>query len=113
VIVREFVVAEGCERDFALVFGPGGIWCELLRPRSDGYLGSELQLGSLADRRYRLFDYWKSHRDFELFREGYQDDVEQFRKWLANKDLVRKETLLGSFYGGPSDFDEGTDFVST
>jgi heme-degrading monooxygenase HmoA len=111
VIAREFVVAEGCEPDFALVFAAESIWSELLRPRSDGYLGTELHLVSLEERRYRVFDYWKSHLDFESFRESYQSDVEQFRKWLASKDLVQQETLLGSFYRGDSDFDEGVDLV--
>jgi hypothetical protein len=110
-VVREFRVNEGCEKDFELLFAPGGVWSELLQPRSEGYLGTELHLVSLADCRYRVFDYWKSHRDFELFRGLYQQDVEQFRKWLANKDFSRQESLLGSFYVGESDGDEEAGFV--
>lgn len=102
---------EGCEKDFELVFAPDSIWNEFLLQRSEGYLGTELHPGLPADRRYRVFDYWKSHRDFELFRAVYQQDVEQFRKWLANKDLAHQETLLGSFYVGESDLDEGSDLV--
>ena len=110
-MVREFRVNEGCEKDFELVFALDGVWTELLQTRSEGYLGTELHLVSTADRRYRVFDYWRSHRDFELFREAYQQDVEQFRKWLTSKGLVHQETLLGSFYVGESGFGEGSGLV--
>jgi hypothetical protein len=105
VIVREFTVNVGCEKDFELVFGPGGIWPELLQPRSEGYSGTELQL--VSERCYRVLDWWKSHRDFELFREQCQHDVEEFRKWLLSKGLVVHEAFLGSFYTAGPDEDAG------
>ena len=97
-IVREFKVSVGCEKDFELVFGPGGVWCELLQQYAEGYLNSEFQVVSQKDRRYKVKDFWSSHWDFELFRARQQHEVEQFRKWLGMKDLVEQETLLGSFY---------------
>ena len=95
-IVREFWVREGCGEDFELVFGPDGIWPELLQPRSDGFLGTLLHRS--PGNRYQVRDCWKSHMDFEDFRERHQYDVEQFQKWLASKELVDQETLLGAFY---------------
>lgn len=64
-------------------------------------------MASLTERRYRVRDWWKSHRDFELFRATYQHDVEEFRKWLASKDLVEHEAFLGSFYSDEPDEDAG------
>ena len=98
VIVREFKVKVGCEKDFELAFGSGSVWCELLQRYSDGYLDTEVKVVSVEDRRYWVRDLWKSHWDFELFRARQQHEVEEFRKWLAMKDLVEHETLLGSFY---------------
>jgi len=97
VIVREFWVREGCEKDFELVFGLDGVWPGLLQPRSEGFLGTLLH--RFAGNRYQVRDCWKSHVDFEAFREQHQYDVEQFQKWLAGKELAEQETFLGAFYG--------------
>jgi len=110
VIVREFVVAEGSEKDFKKVFGSEGIWSELLR-RSAEYLGTDCRLEAAAERRYRVLDYWLSHESFEDFRQKYQLEYEKFSRLIASEGLVERETLLGSFYGGDSDFDEGIDLV--
>jgi hypothetical protein len=109
VIVREFWVREGCEKDFELVFGPEGLWPGLLQPRSQGFLGTVLH--QLAEKWYQVRDCWKSHMDFEDFREQHQYDVEQFRKWLASKELVEHETLLGSFYTDEPDDGEDAGLV--
>jgi hypothetical protein len=110
VIVREFVVAEGREEDFRKIFGPEGIWFELLR-RSAEYLGTDCRLEAEAERRFRVLDYWLSHESFEDFRRQYQQEYEKFSRLIASEGLVERETLLGSFYRGDSDFDEGIDLV--
>jgi len=110
VIVREFVVTEGRQEDFRKIFGPEGIWFDLLR-RSGEYLGTDCRLEAETERRYRVMDYWLSHEGFEEFRKAYQLEYEKFRQLVANEGLIERETLLGSFYGGGSDFDEGIDLV--
>jgi hypothetical protein len=110
VIAREFVVAEGREEDFKKVFGPEGIWFELLRLSAE-YLGTDCRLEAEAERRFRVLDYWLSHESFEDFRRQYQLEYENFSRLIASEDLVERETLLGSFYRGDSDFDEGIDLV--
>jgi hypothetical protein len=110
VIVREFVVAEGREEDFKKIFGPEGIWFELLR-RSAEYLGTDCRLEVEAERQYRVLDYWLSHESFEDFRQRYQLEYEKFSRLIASDGLVERETLIGSFYRGESDFDEGIDLV--
>jgi hypothetical protein len=108
VIVREFVVAEGREEDFRKIFRPEGIWSDLLR-RSAEYVGTDCRLE--AERRYKVMDCWLSHESFEDFRQRYQLEYEKFSRLIASEGLVERETLLGSFYRGESDFDEGIDLV--
>jgi len=108
--VREFWVREGCERNFWKVFGSDGLWSELLR-RSDQYVRTELRVESTAERRYRTFDYWKSHLGFERFREQHQADCDNLSRLIANEEWIEREILLGSFYVDESDADEGTDLV--
>jgi hypothetical protein len=110
VIVREFVVAEAREEDFKKVFGFEGIWSELLR-RSAEYLGTGCRLEEETERRFRVLDYWLSHESFEDFRQRYQLEYEKFSRLIASEGLVERETLLGAFYRGDSDFDEGIDLV--
>jgi len=81
-----------------MVFGRGGVWAALVQTRSEGYVRTELHAASIEDRRFRVLDYWQSHWDFEAFREEYQHDLEQFRRWLAMKGLVGHEKLVASFY---------------
>lgn len=111
-IVREFRVSAGCEKDFELVFGPGGVWASLVQARSEGYVRTELQTAAIEDRKFRVLDYWQSHRDFEAFRESWQHDIEQFRQWLAKKELVESEKFEASFYIDESDEDDDAGLVS-
>ena len=110
-IVREFVVAEGREQDFLQVFRPGGSWPALLES-SDGYLGSESFPWSEAQRRYRVFDRWSSHRAFEGFRRQRQQEYESFMRLIVANGLIERETVLGSFYEKDDPgFEEGTGLV--
>jgi hypothetical protein len=110
VIVREFVVAAEREEDFKRIFEPEGIWSDLLR-RSAEYVGTDCRLEAEAERRFRVLDYWLSHESFEDFRRQYQLEYEKFSRLIAIEGLVERETLLGSFYRGEPDFDEGIDLV--
>ena len=103
------MVGLGCERDFALVFASDGLWCGLLR-QAPGFLVTELQW--MGDRRFRVRDYWSSHREFEAFRAWRQHEVEHFHDWLAGRELVEHETVLGSFYVDDTDWDEGAGLAS-
>jgi hypothetical protein len=112
VVVREFRVVEGRQNEFEKVFCRGGAWPEFLS-RSVEYLKTELRLEPQGPRRYRVFDYWKSHWDFEAFRDKYQRELEEFSRLFLGEALVEREVFEGSFYEddpglGP---DEGTDLV--
>ena len=112
-IVREFVVAEGKEQEFLQVFRPGGSWPALLES-SEGFLGSESFPWSEAERRYRVFDRWLSHRSFEGFRRHRQQEYENFMRLITADGLIEREMVLGSFYekdSGDPGFEEGTGLV--
>ena len=110
-MVREFVVRPGCEEDFALVFQPGGIWDDLVRSSAKGYRGCELL--RMEPGQFELRDYWASHWEFEAFRGRSQEQIELFRRWMAGKEWIEREELLGMFYVDEHGFDEGTGLVST
>ena len=66
--------------------------------RVEGYCGSDLRRRAEAERRYRLRDFWRSHREFEAFREGSSDAIASFREVIAMAALVEREELLGTYY---------------
>ena len=101
-IAREFMVAEGRETDFEKVFGPDGIWPEFLR-RSEGFLTTEIQVESVVERRYRLWDYWRSHEDFNWFREMFQREYERFTQLVTDEGIIERQRVVGSFYIDDSD----------
>ena len=80
-----------------MVFGPGGIWRELLS-RGTGYLGSEVSCESAAERRYRVRDFWISHRWFELFREKFSVEYERLERLLSTEGLLEREQFVGAYY---------------
>jgi len=110
--VREFEVVAGREADFERVFGRDGIWSEFLK-LSPRYLGSSIRLEvDRRGRRYKVLDEWRSHEDFEAFRQEQQAGVERFKAFLAAEGLVERETVLGSFYQDDSDWDEDAGLIS-
>ncbi len=105
-IVRELVAGEGREDDLARLYGPEGIWTELLRT-SPGYLHSECHVHSKAERQFRVLDYWWSHETFESFRRERQADCEKFSLLVHSEGVVERETVLGAFYEDESGPEEG------
>ena len=101
---------EGRQAEFEKLFEPTGFW-QVLLGRSKGYLKTEIRCESQTRRRYRVFDYWDSHFDFEDFRRMHAADIEQFGQWVRAEGLVEKELLLGSFYEERPGADDGDDLV--
>jgi hypothetical protein len=100
---------DGRQADLEVVFGPGGIWSELLR-RAAGYVGTESWCESSTERRYRVRDFWRSHREFEVFRERFAAEVERFHSLLASEGIVSKFEVVGTYYDERGD---GDDLVAT
>jgi hypothetical protein len=74
--------------------------------QAEGYIGSAVSCESRAEGVFTVRDFWKSHVDFEAFREKFAADVMRFRQVLVADGVVRRELMLGSFYEcdpGPED----------
>ena len=91
-----------------MVFGPEGVWVELARCER-GHLGCEVKCESQAERRFRVLDSWRSHLEFEGFREKFSTEVEKFNLLLSSEGLVDRQELVGAYYA--SDDDRGEDAV--
>jgi hypothetical protein len=63
-----------------------------------GFLKSELVCESRVERKYRLWDFWKSHIEFEDFRVAQQQAIEEVSQLNALRELVIREVQLGAFY---------------
>jgi len=92
-----------------VVFGPGGIWQDLLI-RAEGYAGTEIGCESSAERRYRVRDFWWSHREFEMFRKRFAVEIERFHSLLTGEGIVSRFEVVGTYYDERGD---GDDLVAT
>ena len=91
------------------MFGKAGIWTDLLR-RAEGFTGTEIWCESPAERRYRVRDFWRSHREFEGFQERFVAEVERFHSLLISEGIVGKFEVVGTYYDERGD---GDDLVAT
>jgi len=87
------------------VFGPDGIWARFLG-RAEGFIATDVKYESLpeagSDGRYRVRDFWKGHRGFEIFRERFSEDFAQFDRRIVD-ELVEKQEFVGGYYEGDGD----------
>jgi heme-degrading monooxygenase HmoA len=73
VIIWEFLVRAGREREFEKVYGPAGAWAALFS-KSPEHLGVELLQDTTTSRRYLTIDRWSSADAFRVFREAHADE---------------------------------------
>ena len=95
---------DGRQRDLETVFGAAGIWSELLG-RAEGYAGTEIWCESPAERQYRGLDGWRSHREFEIFRAWFADEVDRFQALLVSEGIASKFEVVGTYYDERGDGD--------
>jgi hypothetical protein len=77
--------------------------------QAEGYIGTEVRCESVDDGRYRVRDFWRWHRGFEVLRERFSEDFAEFDRQVV-QELVEKEEFLGAYYEKPEDPDD-EDFV--
>jgi hypothetical protein len=70
--------------------------------RAEGYLATEVKCELAGDGRYRVRDFWRGHRGFEIFRERFAEDFNQFERYIAG-ELVEKEQFVGAYYEADGD----------
>jgi hypothetical protein len=63
-----------------------------------------------SPRRYRLLDAWWSHREFEIFRVRFRNEVERFDALLQSDGIASKFEVVGTYYDERGD---GGDLVAT
>jgi hypothetical protein len=83
------------------VFGWDGIWARFLR-RAEGYLVTEVKCESVSDGRYRVRDFWRGHRGFEIFRERFSEDFARFDRQIVD-ELIEKQEFVGAYYEADGD----------
>ena len=100
---RQLWVRPGSELEFEELFSER--WPRLLR-RSAGYVRTELEV--LVGLEVRVTDVWKSHYEFEAFREQHREELKRFQDAVRAYGIAVKETQLGAYYGPGEDIDDGT-----
>lgn len=94
VIVWEFRVRAGREREFELAYGAEGEWVKLFR-QDKAYLRTELIRDLKEAGRYLTLDFWRSEEEYEAFRQSRKDD---YRKIDAQcEELTESEREVGKF----------------
>ena len=75
--------------------------------KAPGYLSTEVRCENPESRQYRVRDFWSWHGNFEIFRDRFRFEYEQFESWIVASGLVEKEQFLGAYYEkNPGDEDE-------
>jgi hypothetical protein len=87
--------------EFGIVFGLDGIWPRFLR-QTESYIAADVKCESVGDGRYRIRDFWRGHRGFEIFRERFSEGFNQFERQIAG-ELVEKEEFVGAYYEADGD----------
>src|SRR5438094_9849988 len=94
VVVWEFQLAKGAEKQFNDAYGPRGLWAELFG-KGGGYLRTELLHDATNANRYVTIDYWTSQQAYETFRSRHADEYAAID--LLCESLTAQETHFGSF----------------
>jgi heme-degrading monooxygenase HmoA len=96
VILWEFEVKPGCEKQFEDRYGPDGDWARLFR-RDPNYRETRLLRDAIRANRYITLDAWDSREAYENFQ---QENREEYQALDASfESLTVSETNLGSFMG--------------
>jgi heme-degrading monooxygenase HmoA len=94
IIIWEFHVRRGKQREFEKVYGPDGEWAEFFSA-GKGYLGTELIRDPEAPLRYATLDFWKSQAAYESFKKKHRAEYGEIDKRCES--LTQREKLIGYF----------------
>jgi hypothetical protein len=70
--------------------------------QAENYIATDVKCESLGDGRYRVRDFWRGHRGFEIFRERFSEGFSQFERQIAG-ELVEKQEFVGVYYEADGD----------
>jgi heme-degrading monooxygenase HmoA len=94
VIIWEFRVRRGKQREFERIYGPDGEWAEFFSA-GKGYLGTELIRDKEVPLRFLTLDFWKSQSTYELFKKKHRAEYRHIDKRCES--LTQRENLIGYF----------------
>jgi hypothetical protein len=78
------------------VFGRDGIWARFLR-QAESYIATDVRDESAGDGRYRVRDFWRGGRGFEVFRERFSQGFVEFDRQIVD-GLIEKQEFVGTYY---------------
>jgi hypothetical protein len=94
IIIWEFRVRRGKQREFERIYGPDGEWAQFFSA-GKGYLGTELTCDQEVPLRYATLDFWTSQATYELFKKKHRAKYRQIDKKCES--LTEREKLIGYF----------------
>jgi heme-degrading monooxygenase HmoA len=96
VVLWEFFVTPGAERQFEAAYGPLGAWVALFAS-DPAYGGTRLVRDTREPRRYLTFDYWASQTAYDAFRQRHHAEYRVIDRECAR--LTESEKEIGRFEG--------------
>ncbi len=96
VVIWEFHVKLGFEKEFEKIYGPEGEWAQFFK-QGKGYLKTDLLRDVEHEQRFITLDYWNSQSDFKAFHHQRHDEYEDID--LLCDTLREREARIGGFVG--------------
>ena len=78
------------------MFGEDGIWARFLR-QAESYITTAVKFESVGDGWYRVRDFWRGHRGFEVFRGRFSEGFAEFDRQIVD-ELIEKQEFVGAYY---------------
>jgi len=100
VIVWEFRVQPGSQKQFEAAYGCHGEWARLFR-RDAAYIRTELIQDLRETSRYLTLDFWTSEAAYEAFRQDQKDEYETIDAQCER--MTEAEREIGKFSAVDSD----------
>jgi hypothetical protein len=64
-------------------------------------MATDVKCESVSEGQYRVRDFWRGHRGFEIFRQRFSEDFNLFDRQIT-QELVEKEEFVGAYYEADS-----------
>jgi heme-degrading monooxygenase HmoA len=94
VVLWQFQVKRGLEKEFEKVYGPEGSWVALFRSSPD-YLGTRLLHDIASPGVYFTMDFWDSQASYDVFRRENGSKYTEIDRRCES--LTESELAAGSF----------------
>ncbi len=93
-VLWEFDVKPGSEKEFESIYGPEGEWARLFR-RDSAYQRTLLLRDPFRDCTYLTCDFWETREAHDAFRKAYSDEYSKLDKICEAMTLAERK--LGEY----------------